>query len=84
MNHAVIRKLILTALAESGGYAVPEKALLIAFNISFRPPLDAPAFKDHLSWLLDRHLIDYLKDDLSEDDRKFLITEKGQAALKRF
>jgi hypothetical protein len=87
MNAASIRHTILTVLASVAPHALPHEQLLREVNRLLRPGLaDGHALYLHLTWLLDRSFVHFLPDDLDPDNgeaNRWLITEAGQATLKR-
>lgn len=85
MSPLTIRQAILRILASAKPFAVPGETLLAEINRLVRPSLTADQLREHLTWMLDRTLIDFLPDDLAPDDynaRKWLIIEAGLAALR--
>lgn len=85
MTDKTIRVMILRALAGAKPFAVPTETLLVQINDAVRPALTADQIREHLTWLLDRSLIDFMSDDLSPEDaaaRKWFIREAGVAAFK--
>lgn len=82
----IIRLTILAELARSADYALPLEQLLTQVNVRLRPAITMDTLKSHLSWLLDRALVDFLADDLDRDNadaRRWLIREPGLTALKK-
>ncbi len=86
MSPASIRLTILRALKANAPYATPFSGLLVHVNELARPPLTAPELRDHLRRLLDALMVDFIADELdqeNEDARRWVLREAGEAALKR-
>lgn len=86
MTPLIIRRTILAELARSADFALPVEQLLEQVNLRLRPALTREQLQQHLSWLLDHAMIDFLPDELDRDNaaaRKWLIREAGLAALKK-
>lgn len=80
-----IRLTILRVLDAARPYALPHETLVQEVNRLVRPALTAEQLQEHLSWLLDQTMVEFLADNLAPDDvtaRKWFIKEAGQAALK--
>ena len=85
MTPLTIRQTILRVLAAAKPYAVPAETLLSEVNRLVRPTLTVEQLREHLTWMLDRSMIDFLPDDLAPDDvdaRRWHIREAGLAALR--
>jgi len=86
MNDKIIRLTILAELARSADYALPLEQLLTQVNLRLRPAVGNDALKKHLTWLLDRCMVDFIADEFDKenvDSRRWLICEKGLTALKK-
>ncbi len=86
MTPLAIRSTILRVLEGVQPHALPLDALLAEVNRLVRPAITVAELKAHLSWLLDRMMIDFIADPLDEknaDARRWLIREAGLAALKK-
>ena len=84
---ASIRHTILSVLSLASPYALPASQLLRDVNRQVRPPIaDGAALYLHMTWLLDRRLVDFLPDELDPEDgeaNRWHITEAGKTTLKQ-
>ncbi len=81
-----IRRTILRTLLEVKPFELPFEQLLATVNRMVRPALSEAELMEHLRWLIDKVMIDFLPDDFepaNERARRWLITGAGEAALKR-
>ena len=79
-REAFIRRLILTALSQCGGYMVPENTLFIQVNITAAPPVLKVEFSSALKWLEAESMVVGVRPDLGGAP-KWKITPEGRAAL---
>ncbi len=86
MTALQIRHAILRVLVTVDPQALPLDAVLPEVNRQVRPSISLDDLKGHLSWLLDRAMVDFIPDPLDEknaDARRWLIREAGIATLKK-
>ena len=86
MTSISIRNLLLRCLQVAAPYALPLEQVTAEANLQARPPLSVEEVDQHLEWLRAVRMVDYLPDPLdptNEGARKWLITEAGQASLRR-
>jgi hypothetical protein len=80
MNNT-LAKLILEALLRAEGYSVPESTLVDGLKNMVRPPADAEDFRDSFIILLQRDLVGFENDKVT-DERKFRLKEQGRNYLR--
>lgn len=84
---ASIRTTILSVLGNVAPYALPAEQLLRDVNRLVAPPLDdGTVLYEHMTFLLDRKLVDFQPDDLDPEDghlNRWMITKLGEGMLKR-
>jgi hypothetical protein len=80
-----LSRAILDRLRLCKPYALPEEQLATEVNGVVRPPAKAAEFQSALQALntADAPRIILLRDDLDPENRKWIITEAGEAALLR-
>lgn len=86
MTAISIRSLILRCLQVASPYALPLEQVTAESNLQARPPLSIDEVAGHLEWLKAVRMVDCLADPLDPENpaaRKWLITEAGQASLRR-
>ena len=84
MSPLTIRQTILRILAETKPFAVPTETLLLRLNTLVRPAVAPVDLRGHLTWLLDRSMVDFIPNELAPDDfdaRSWLIREAGLTTL---
>ncbi len=82
----IIRRTILAELARSRQFALPREQLLTQVNVRLRPALTEADLAEHLGWLKDHDMVDFLPDDMDPNNaaaHRWLIREAGLAALKQ-
>ena len=77
------RQAILRILEEAAPYALPEEQLLIGLNARVRPPLGISDLVVHLGWLWEQRMIQKLDGKYGDKIARWLVTEAGQAELRR-
>jgi len=71
----------LLALHDCGGFALPEPTLRQHVNARDRPPPTDAEFATTIATLLQEHCIAAMKGEFGDPNPRWLITEKGEAAL---
>lgn len=82
-NPSVVRREILTSLVQAKPYALPQSGLLTAVNTRLRPRLSAESLESALSDLESHGYAATLDEEFGDDEKRWLITEPGEAYLKR-
>ncbi len=77
------RKHLLKILERAMPYALPEDSLLASLNVAVRPPCGQAEFDEHIVWLKSHGMIAAMEGQMGDDLARWLITESGQAELRR-
>jgi hypothetical protein len=83
MNTTITRREILNSLHSAKPFALPESNLLTAVNTRLRPKIDADALRAALDALKAVGYVDTLATEFADEEARWLITEVGEAYLKR-
>jgi len=83
MRTVLARKTILDVLERCQPHALPEDSLLLSLNVYLRPACAQAEFDEHIVWLKSHGMIAEMPGAFGDDKVRWLITEAGQAELRR-
>jgi hypothetical protein len=75
-------KLILESLKRADGHTLPETTLVTTLTPMVAPPAERNDFTDSFTLLLQRDLIGFKNDEVSEE-RHFFLKDKGEAYVRK-